>query len=171
MPGSCSGHSCDPTEPLSCSHLPFKTQLNYPHLREVFPRVPRQRNVQALSLFLNSWPASPCAGCCWGVFSCRALRSYTLSVNTLPTVQSPDVSSSFRSDGVSPTGSLESSSLKKLPISWDGESPPHGCRGAPPARACTSLRVLGGGASPVTTAFFFLEAVRRQAPSGLPRTA
>lgn len=56
--------------------------------------------MQALSLFLNPWPASPSTGCCWGSIhlflqvlglSNCAMDIYTLQANLLPRAQSPDV--------------------------------------------------------------------------------
>lgn len=92
-----------PPAPISNSHSPSKTQLSHPHLRGAFLTVPKHRNVQALSLLLNSWPTSPSPGCCWGSiylhFFFRSLDSHhsmdihTLQANLLPKAQSPDVSS------------------------------------------------------------------------------
>lgn len=122
---------------------------------------------------------SALSGPLWGLFvsgsSGPGTHRYTLQVSLLPKAQSPDVSSPFRFEGVSPTGvgSLGDSGTL-LP-----QEASHflGCERASPKTVedcCQTLlvqplgerhaHILGGRTFPVTTALPFLEAVRGRRP-------
>lgn len=89
--------------------------------------------MQALSLFLNPWPASPSPGCCWGsihlFLQVLGLSNCAMDIYTCRSIFSPkhraQMSHHFRSEGVSPTGrgSLDPSSLRKFCIFWGAREP------------------------------------------------